>query len=558
MKSSLPPRQFSLAKAKRRIIGGGLLFTLLIMALAVRVGTLALVPEKAIYRPAATAAQYRADIVDSNGTLLATTLKTVSLYADPKRLADVNLTADRLSPLLGASKEHLAQILAQNRRFVWLRRHISPRLQKRINDLGLPGLFFRAEKKRVYPHRNVAAHVLGFTDIDLNGLAGIERFFDERLGDSREPLVLSLDIRLQHILHSELRAAMSKWRAKAAVGVILNAENNEILSLVSLPDFDPNRPGYADRDQLFNRASLGVYELGSPFKLFTAALALEGNTATFASKYDATHPLAIGNYRIRDFRPKNEWLTLPQVLQYSSNIGAAQMALEAGAEAQEEFLAKFGILEPLQVELERGNPALPRRWRRTEVATIAYGHGLAVTPLHLASAVGALVNGGIFYQPSLIKNDSIKLGIRSMAEDTSTKIASLMRLVVEHGSGRSARVEGVAVGGKTGTAIKLNASGSYDRDAVITSFVAAFPLDKPKYIVLTMLDEPAYIDGKPRLPLTGGRIAAPIGGNIIRHIAAITGITGATEAKTATKTKAETARAERTGGVPQYASFQTP
>ena len=545
-KTLLPTHEVNLSRAKRRIIGCSIIFTGLLFGLAVRIGDLALVPEKAVAAAEAAATIDRADIVDANGALLATTLKTVSLYADPKRLTDPKATAERLSPVLGTEQDELERQLRRERRFVWLKRHITPRLQKRVNDLGLPGLFFVREKRRIYPHGNMLAHAIGFTDIDLNGLAGIERFFDERLSSSQEPLALSIDIRLQHILHSRLRAAMTKWRAKAAVGIILNAENNEILSMVSLPDFDPNRLEYADRNSLFNRASLGIYELGSPFKLFTAALALDGDTATLTSKYDVTKPFAVGEFRIRDFAPRNEWLTLSQVLQYSSNIGAARIALEAGAEAQAEFLSRFGILKPLKVEMERGSPSLPSRWRQTETATIAYGHGLAVTPLHLAAAVGALVNGGVFYQPSLLKGGEMKVGFRGMKEATSARIASLMRLVVEEGSGRAAMVEGMGIGGKTGTAIKLAADGTYNRDAVLTSFVAAFPLEKPKYIVLLMLDEPTYESG---LPPTGGRVAAPVGGEIIRRIAAVAGVSPTIKAS-------ETMQSS--GGVPQHASFRAP
>ncbi len=584
--SLLPSTRFSPGKARRRIVGGAALFALLLTAIAARVTLLAFAPERVIVPRVAVAAPERADIVDANGMVLATTLKTPSVYADPKLVEDPGRAAMRLAPLLGLEPTELAKKLTSKKRFVWIKRHIERSLANRILGLELPGIFSREEKRRIYPQRNSAAHVVGFTDIDLKGLAGIEQYFDHRLrAEPDKPLRLSIDIRLQHILMDELKKGMEKWQAKAAAGVMIKAENNEVAALVSLPDFDPNRPAFADPQSLFNHASLGVYEMGSPFKLFTAALALESATFTMDSRFDVAKPLAVGRYRIRDFRLNNRTLTLPQVLQYSSNIGAAQMALAAGnGEKQAEFLSRFGILEPLKVELERASPSLPRRWRRTEVATIAYGHGLAVTPLHLAAAVGALVNGGVFYQPSLVKGEKeMRLGWRAVSPETSAEIISMMRLVVEAGSGRNGRVEGIAVGGKTGTAIKVGADGKYDRDSVLTSFVAAFPLGaKAQYVALVMLDRPRHPEPseaiqqgllsraslaraslsrptKPLPPITGGLVAAPIAGAVIRRSAAVMGISSSTTSPAAISPAAISPSTISPGGKPSLnASAKTP
>ena len=527
---NLAPINLSLAKKRLFLCSVG--FGVLMAMVAVRITGLALHPHTALTHNALNhtalhnppqMATARADIVDSNGVLLATTLEAVSLYADPARILDPKQAAQRLAPLILDEPLRLEAKLASNRRFVWLKRHLSPRLQKQVNDLGIPGVFFKKEQKRIYPHKNVASHVVGFTDIDSRGLSGVERFFEGRLAGNqagKQQVKLSLDIRFQHILHSELNQVMANWQADGAAGVILDAQNGEVKAMVSLPDFDPNHPNRAPADALFNRASLGLYEMGSPFKLFTAALVLEHQHATLESRYDARKPLRLGKFRIHDYKPKNSWLSLPEVLQHSSNIGAAQMALAAGSSEQAEFLADFGMSAPLSIELdERATPTLPAHWNEVEVATIGYGHGLAVTPLHLSSAVAALVNGGVFYQPSLVQSDQIKVGTRSLSEETSKTITELMRLVVEQGSGRSAAVEGVSVGGKTGTAVKIDYQGGYDKNSVLVSFVSAFPLESPRYVVMVMVDEPV----KKALPVTGGRVAAPAVGNIIRRLVAVAG-----------------------------------
>ena len=468
----------------------------------------------------------RADIVDRNGIVLATTMPTASLYANPQHVRDPAAAAERLAAVLPeASPARLAAKLATARSFVWLQRNLTPRQQYAVNRLGIPGLYFQREHRRFYPHGALTPHVVGFTGVDNEGLAGIEQSFDDVLRASATPLQLSLDIRVQHILSEELAQAMATFSAIGAAGVVMDARSGEVVALSSLPSYDPAKPATASADARFNRASLGIYEMGSVFKIFTTAMALNEGVVTLADGYDTRQPIRVSRFTIRDFKPKNRWLSIPEILMYSSNIGTVQMAMDAGTPVQQAFLKRIGLLQPAAIELpEVGQPLMPSPWREINTMTISFGHGLAVSPVQLTAAMAAMVNGGTEVRPTLMKRDPQQLaaGSRLISETTSAKVRRLMRLVVAKGTARKADAQGYIVGGKTGTAEKLAGRG-YSRNSRIASFVGAFPMTDPHYVVFVMIDEP-----KPTKEThgyaTGGWVAAPVMHNIVERMGPLVGI----------------------------------
>lgn len=472
----------------------------------------------------------RADILDRNGVLLATSLTTSSLYANPRKILDAEEALSKLMRVLPNLDPKITRgRLTSGRAFVWVRRGLTPRQKYRVNRLGIPGLYFQHEETRVYPHGNLAAHVLGFADIDHRGLAGIERSQDEILRRSPEPLRLTLDIRVQYILHQELTRAVEEYRAAGAAGVVMDARSGEVISLVSLPDFDPNHPGDIDNEANFNRATLGVYEMGSTFKIFTTAMALESGAVTMRDGYDTSDPIRISRFTIRDYHGKGRWLSVPEILIYSSNIGAAKMALDVGAKRQREFLRKLGMLKASPIELpEVGAPMVPSPWREVNTMTVAYGHGLAVSPLQLASGVAAMINGGLIYPATLIlrggeaEAERGDPGEQVISEKTSHTMRRLMRLVVEKGTGKKAATAGYLVGGKTGTSQK-SAHGKYRMKALLSSFVSAFPMNDPRYVLFVMLDEPKGTE-KTFGYATGGWVAAPVVRRVIARLGPMLGI----------------------------------
>ena len=473
----------------------------------------------------------RADIVDRNGMLLATDLPTASLYANPRDVIDAQEAAVMLeSALPELDFDEVVARLSTDRGFVWLKRNLTPRQQADIHALGIPGIGFVREERRIYPQGHLAAHVVGFTDIDRHGLAGAEQAFDHELQARAEadetPLALSLDLRFQQIVREELTATINRFGAIGGTGIVLDVHTGEVLAMVSLPDFDSNRAGEAHEDTRFNRATLGVYEVGSVFKVFTAAMALDAGLVNMTSGYDATDPIRISQFTIRDYKPKNRWLSLPEILIYSSNIGAAKMALDVGAEGQQAFLQRIGLLSTSQLELpENALPMAPSPWREINTMTIGFGHGIAVTPIQVASAMAAMVNGGTLYQPTILRwtSDQSPPGVQVIRPETSEAVRMLMHLVVEYGSGRKAQVDGYLIGGKTGTAEKLDSWGGYNEDKLLSSFVSAFPIDDPRFIVLAMIDEPNGIEETYGYA-TGGWTAAPTVGNIIARIGPLAGI----------------------------------
>jgi cell division protein FtsI (penicillin-binding protein 3) len=470
----------------------------------------------------------RGDIVDRNGELLATSLRTASMFANPREIRNPQEAAAKLEKVLGVDRKLLYSRLSSKKSFVWVKRNLSPREQHAANSLGIPGLYFLPEERRIYPYGALLSHTVGYVGLDNTGLAGLEKQLDRRLRDgaqSREALTLSLDVRLQAIMREELKEAVEQYRALGGAGVILDMKTGELLASVSLPDFDPHRPARATDAAKFNRVALGTYEMGSTFKTFTVAMALEHKVVGMKSGYDATNPFKIATFTIQDTHPKKRWLSVPEIYAYSSNIGTAKMALDVGGERQRAFLENLGFMKPVEIELpERAKPQFPTQWKDINTVTISYGHGISVTPLHLVRAIAAVAGGGTLPKLTLMKAEGSRAaGERVVREDVSKNICRLMRLVVDHGTGTKADVAGYRVGGKTGTAEKINAGGSYNADAKIASFVGAFPVDDPRYVVLVMVDEPKG-DQSTYGFATGGWISAPVAGEVISRMGLLYGI----------------------------------
>ncbi len=528
----------ALETARHRLVVGGLLFAVAFAVVGGRLVDVTLLTEAREPRAARVPNTgplelARADIVDRNGVLLATSLVTQSLYANPKLIANPEATARRLAAVLpGLDEKTVRERLASDQRsFVWIRRSLTPRQQYEVNRLGVPGLFFQREERRVYPHGVLASHAVGFADLDNRGLAGAEQAFDERLKTDREPVRLSIDIRAQHVVREEIKRAVEEFNAIGGMGVLLDVATGETIAMVSLPDFDSNAPGLADDDARFNRNTLGTYEMGSTFKMFTAAMGFDSGAVRMQDSWDASKPYTIGRFTISDFHGKNRWLSTPEVFIFSSNLGALRMAQRIGVEHQRDFMDRVGFLRPSPIELpEVSHPLVPKPWREINALTISYGHGITVSPMQLVGAAAASVGGGILRPVTILAREegSRVPGERVMSAAASAQLNQLMRLNVERGSGRSAEVAGYYVGGKTGTAEKIQ-RGGYKKNARISSFLAAFPAHDPKYVLLVMVDEP---QGRRETGgyATGGVVAAPTAGRIIARAAPLLGLAPMREA----------------------------
>jgi cell division protein FtsI (penicillin-binding protein 3) len=443
---------------------------------------------------------------------------------------DIDELAEQVTSVLpDVDAKDLRTRLRQGGRFVRIRRELTPKQQAEIHELGLPGLDFIEEYRRIYPASATAGQVVGLVDVDNKGLAGIEKFIDDNpqltmTGD--EAITLSLDLGAQYVLREELGNALAAYRAKAAAGVVMDVHSGEVVALASLPDYDPNHREQAlDKDRL-NRISFGTYEMGSVFKVFTVAGVLDSGLANFHTHYDASAPIHYASFTIDDFHGQRRSLSVPEVFIYSSNIGAAKMALEMGVDRHRAFLKKLGLLDRVPTELgDTAAPIIPAHWQKLNTMTIAFGHGLSVTPLQLVAATLPLVNGGIAVSPTFLprsREEGMAEGHRVLKPETSAAMLKLMRLNVLKGTGKRANADGYRVGGKTGTAEKV-VHGRYSTSALLTSFLAAFPTDAPEYVVLVMLDEPQ------RLPethnqATAGINAAPTVGKIVARIAPILGV----------------------------------
>tara|TARA_R110002110_G_scaffold74388_1_gene196699 strand:+ start:4236 stop:5951 length:1716 start_codon:yes stop_codon:yes gene_type:complete len=524
-------RKTAIETGRNRLMVAGALFTAAFAVIGIRVVDVSVFSDNSEPRYTRSIAKDekhtgRADIVDRNGVLMATSLNTASLFANPRLVLDPEQAAIRLATALpGINVKAIEKKLRSDRGFVWLKRHLTPRQQYAVNRLGIPALNFQREARRMYPLGPLASHALGFTDIDNKGLSGIERYFDKELRTRQDNMALSIDVRVQHVLEHELGTAMKKFSAIGAAGLVMDVNTGEILAMSSLPSFDPNQPGAIDQNLRFNRTTLGVYEMGSTFKIFTTAMALDAGTVSLRGGYDATNPIRIARFTIRDFHAKKRWLSVPEIFMYSSNIGTVKMALDVGISGHRNFLTNIGMMKPVGIELsETGAPLAPNRWREINSMTISFGHGLAVSPLHLVAGVSAMVNGGIYRTPTLVRRDpsDVPVGKRVVTAETSAKMRRLMRLVVKNGTGRNAAAPGFLVGGKTGTAEKVSGRG-YKKKALISSFVAAFPMHKPRYVVLAMLDE-AKGTKETFGYATGGWVAAPVVGAVVRRIAPVLGL----------------------------------
>ncbi|MGE0008482.1 MAG: peptidoglycan D,D-transpeptidase FtsI family protein [Parvibaculaceae bacterium] len=522
-----------------RLVSAG--FILFFMSIGTQLGFLTLW-QSSPERPAVEYSERlpRPDIVDRNGVVLATDVKVSSLFADPRKILDVDEAVELLTATAsGFDAKSLRQKLQQpNRAFVWLKREMSPTEREAIHNLGIPGLGFRVETKRVYPMGRLAAHVLGYVDLDSKGIAGIEKFLDDQGAlytaslaeddDRAMPAVLSIDIRVQHALADELAKAVAKFHAKAGGAIVLDVNSGEVLGLVSLPDFNPNQEDKNFTFDQANRMTSGVFELGSVIKAVTFAMALDYGAADMTSRFDARTPLVIGRNVIHDFHPTRRILTLPEVFINSSNIGTARMALGIELSRHKDFLRRVGLMDRLVTELpENAKPLLPQRWGKLVQATVAFGHGFAVQPLQGAQVVASLINGGNMMPVTFLKRDRAvaqAVARRVVKPETSEKLRYLFRLNALEGSARKAdaNAPGYRVGGKTGTAEKV-VNGRYDKNKNLTSFVGAFPMDDPRYVVMVMLDEPQATPETYGFS-TSGWNAVPTAGNVVARIAPLLGI----------------------------------
>src|SRR5271169_1530550 len=475
----------------------------------------------------------RPDILDRNGEILATDVRVPSLYGEPRRLIDVDEAVELLTAdLPDLDTTELRERLSSKRGFVWLKRDITPEQQREIYRQGLPGIGFLNENKRDYPNGAEVSHLIGHVNIDNQGIAGIEKWLDGQglaalhmagLATDRlqRPVQLALDLRVQFALRDELVAAREKFKAKASSGIVLNVNTGEIVAMVSEPDYDPNNPREANDPTRINRLTTGVYEMGSTFKVFTVAMALDSGKASLSSSFDASHPLQYGRFAIHDYEPMHRALTVPEIFTYSSNIGAARMALAVGVQGHQAFLKKMGQLDRLRTELpESAEPIVPKHWGELNTVTIAFGHGLSVAPLQAVMGIAATLNGGRLIPPTFFKrseDDAKALAKQVLKPETSRAIRYLMRLNAEKGTATKANVAGYYIGGKTGTAEKV-VNGHYSKHKLLTDFMAVLPADKPKYLMMIMLDEPQPTPETHGFA-TAGWNAAPTAAKVISRIA---------------------------------------
>jgi cell division protein FtsI (penicillin-binding protein 3) len=531
------PARRALDACHARLFAAGVLFAAALAVIALRVTEVALWPPASalprVVRPAITG-PVRADIVDRNGRLLATMLDSPSLYADPQQVFDAaDATRKLLTALPDLNRAEVFAKLSSKRRFVWLKRHLTPPEEYAVNQLGIPGLQFERDARRVFPYGDLSAHAVGYVGIDDDGLGGIERGLNGMLEGRTEPLQLSIDIRLQYILHEELKRVVDDFTAKGGAGLIMNVNTGEVLAMESLPDFDPNHPDAADpdhpdvpvADRMFDRVTQGDYEIGSVFKIFTTAMALDSGATTMTGVFDATYPIHIGRFTISDYHPKRRPLSVPEILMYSSNIGEAKIAVAVGGTRQQEYLRRFGLLTSPTIEIkEIGKPHYPAKWREVNVMTIGFGHGITETPLQVATAASALVNGGVLRQATLLKLPlgEAPQGRQVISPETSEHMRQLLRLVVLYGTGEMVDAPGYVVGGKTGTADKV-VGAHYADKKLLSSFVGVFPMTAPKYLVLVMVDEP-HPNKESHGYATAGWTAAPAAGRIITRSAPLLGV----------------------------------
>ena len=529
------------AKARARVGLAILFFAVTYGVIALRLVMFAALPDnRTAHRsgPGDAVATARPNILDRNGEVLATDVRVPSLFAEPRRLIDADEAAELLTAdLPDIDAPELRERLASKRGFVWLKRDLTAEQQRQIYRQGLPGIGFLNENKRVYPNGSEVSHVIGHVNIDNQGIAGMEKWLDGNglaalhmagLATDRlqTPVQLAVDLRVQHALHEELAAAHVKYKTLAAAGVVLDVRTGEIVAMVSEPDYDPNNPHQALDPTRINRLTTGVFEMGSTFKAFTFAMALDSGKVTLKSSFDAHGPMQVGRFQIHDFEPENRMMTVPECFTFSSNICAARTALSMGVEAHKASLKKLGQLDRLRTELpESAEPIVPHHWGELNTITIAFGHGLSVAPLQAVMGVAALMNGGLLIPPTFLKRTQAEadaLAKRVIKPETSEMMRYLMRLNVEKGTARKAEIPGYYIGGKTGTADKV-VNGHYSKNSVLTDFMAVIPADQPRYLLLIMLDDPKVLPETHGFK-TSGWNAVPVGGAVVARIAPLLGI----------------------------------
>ncbi len=528
------------AKTRARLGTAALGFTIIYGIIAVRLVLYAVIPDTHTVRHSGqdALATARPDIIDRNGEILATDLKTPSLFAEPRRIIDPDEATELLAGVMpDLDSREVRDRLGSRRGFAWLKRDISPAQQAEVHRLGIPGIGFLTENKRVYPNGSEVSHLIGHVNIDNQGIAGIERWLDSHgLADlhragfatdrEQEPIQLATDLRVQHALRDELIAARDKFKADAAAGIVLDVRTGEIDAMVSVPDYNPNNPREALDPNRINRLTTGVYEMGSTFKALTVGMALDSGKVTLNSSFDARGSLRYGHFNISDYHAQNRVLTVPEIFTYSSNVGAAKMALRIGIEEHKAFLKKLGQLDRLRTELpESAEPIVPKNWGEINTVTISFGHGLSVAPLQAVMGVAALLNGGYLIPPTFLKRSPEKaraVAKRVVKPETSVAMRYLMRLNAEKGTATRADVKGYYVGGKTGTAEKV-INGHYSKTRLMTDFMAVLPADEPRYLVLIMLDEPKAIPETHGFA-TSGWNAVPVAAKLIARIAPLLGL----------------------------------
>ena len=526
-------RHALVATAHTRLMMLMLLFAAGVVLVIGRLGMLAVTTSAGGGRTSVLASAPRGDIVDRNGAPLARTIDAWTIAVHPKKLiGDPTDIAQKLAELMpdGGDQPTFYRLLTSGRNFAYLQRRASPALVEAVNAIGEPAIVFDRETQRLYPQSSLAAHALGFLSTDGHGMSGMERVLDDRLTNpalNGAPIALSIDTRVQAAMESELGRAMGTFSARGGGGIVLDVATGEVIAMVSLPTFNPNRVGMAGAEELRNITTQSVFELGSTFKPITMATAMEtGVVTSFARRFDATHPLKVGGYTIHDERgDPQRWLNMAETLIYSSNIATARVADEVGPQRMQAMFKKLGFDTKPDIELrEKGRPLWPTYWARTTTMTTAYGHGIAVTPLHLASAYAALVNGGIWRPATLLKvaPGHAPAGRRVVSEQTSARMRQMLRLIVQRGTGRKGDAPGYRVGGKTGTA-EAAVAGGYDRSRNVATFAAAFPMDAPRYVVLAMLDSP--LGTKETFGWkTAAWNTAPVVGRTISRVGAMLGV----------------------------------
>ncbi len=507
------------------------LFLLIYSVIIIRIFNVCLVDgiqlnrkETSYYRPRNTfiSPVHRANITDRNGIVVATNLPTVNLFALPHEVSNAKIVATKLAEIFpDTGYDDFYAKLTKKAKFVPLKRNLSPAQQVKVNALGFPELGFENSEVRVYPQKELLSHVLGNTDIDSNGISGLEKSLDTRLSASTRDLRLTIDLGVQYMVREELVKAKEKFKAERATAIVMDINTSEIIALSSVPDYDLNRRDFKDKDIKFNFATLGVYEAGSVFKVFNTALGLDSGKIKITDSFDATKPLKMGRHKITDYRVPAKWLTVGETLIHSSNIASAQIALKVGKTLQIQFLKNLGFFDKIEnLEIyEKGRPLhrSEKFWQDHTVATTAYGYGISVTPIHIITAFSSILNGGIYTPPTLISEATNRKSKRVISTQTSMDMRKLLRDVVIYGSGKNANIEGYEVAGKTGTANKLE-NGRYVKGKNVTSFVSAFPISDPKYALMVIIDSPKGLPETFNF-VTSGWNACPTGGKIITRIA---------------------------------------